>query len=177
MQQLIGLITRVSLVVALVLLGFSFGCQQQAQVTITDQEAKALLERLEQVYNEGNFAIAEHVFGADFALHHCGFPEDLVGIEAFEGFVKQNRAAFPDFRLTHDQIIIKDDKIASLWTVTGTHTGPFGDLPPTGKKVQISGLAISRIANGKFAEEWLYYNMLDLYQQLGFTLVPPQAQK
>jgi len=177
MQQSIGLVTRISLVVTLALLCFGFGCQQQAQVTITDQEANALLEGLLEVYNEGNFAITEDVFTADFVLHHCGFPEDLVGIEAFEGFVTENRTAFPDFRLTHDQIIAKDDKIASLWTVTGTHTGPFGDLPPTGKKLQISGLAISRIANGKFAEEWLYYNMLDFYQQLGFTLVPPKGQK
>jgi len=177
MQQSARLSTRISLVVTLALLCFSFGCQQQAQVTITDQEANALLDRLEEIYNEGNFAITEDVFSPDFVLHHCGFPEDLVGIEAFEGFVTQNRTAFPDFKLTHDQVIVKDDKMASRWTVTGTHTGPFGDLPPTGKKLQISGLAISRIANGKFAEEWLYFNFLDFYQQLGFTLTPPEAQK
>jgi len=177
MQQSIGLVTRISLVVTLALLCFGFGCQQQAQVTITDQEANALLEGNLEIYNEGNFAITEDFFTADFVLHHCNFPEDLVGIEAFEGFVSAHRTAFPDFKLTIDQFFVKDDKMAVLWTVTGTNTGPYGDLPPTGKKMQISGLDISRIAEGKFAEEWLYFNMLDFYQQLGFTLVPPQAEK
>jgi len=177
MRQSIGLITRISLAVTLVLLGFSLGCQQQAQLGLTEEEAEALFEPYLETFNEGNLALVEDVIDPNYVLHHCGFPEDLVGIEAFEGFVTENRTAFPDFRLTHDQIIAKDDKIASLWTVTGTHTGPFGDLPPTGKKLQISGLAISRIANGKFAEEWFYYNMLDFYQQLGFTLAPPQLKK
>jgi steroid delta-isomerase-like uncharacterized protein len=176
MQQPIRLITRISLVVPLVLLGFSFGCQQQVPVVITDEEANALVAGLLEVYNEGNFAITEDVFSPDFVLHHCGFPEDLVGIDAFEGFVTENRTAFPDFKLTMDEFFVRDDKMASRWTVTGTQTGPLRDLPPTGNKIELSGLGISRVANGKFAEEWLYFNMLDLYQQLGFTLVPPQAE-
>jgi len=45
------------------------------------------------------------------------------------------------------------------------------------KLLVLLGLAISRVANGKFAEEWFYYNMLDFYQELGFTLVPPQGEK
>ena len=175
MKQLFGLLTRISLVVTLVLLGFSFGCQQQAQVTITDEEANALLEGLLEIWNEGNFAITEDFYNADFVLHDCGVPEDLLGIEAFEGFVTMNRTAFPDFKVTMDEFFVKGDKIASRWTVTGTQTGPLPGLPPTGKKLQISGLSIYHISNGKFAEEWLYFNMLDFYQQLGFTLVPPEA--
>jgi len=177
MQQSIGLVTRISVVVTLVLLGFSLSCQQQARVIITDQEAKALLEGLLEIYNEGNFDITEDVFTADFVLHDCGLPEDLVGIDSFEGFVTDERITFPDFKLTIDEFFVKDDKMALRWTVTGTQTGPLRDLPPTGKKMQISGLAITRIADGKFAEEWLYFNVLDFYQQLGFTLVPPQGEK
>ncbi len=176
MQQSIGLVTRISLVVTLVLLGFSFGCQQQAQVIITDEEANALLEGHLEVYNEGNFAITEDLYTADFVLHDCGVPEDWVGIEAFEGFVTMNRTAFPDFKVTMDEFFVKGDMMTSRWTVTGTQTGPLPGLPPTGKTLQISGLSMYRIANGKFAEEWLYFNMLDFYQQLGFTLTPPQGR-
>ena len=177
MQQSIGLITRISLVVTLVLLCFSFGCQQQAQVGLTEQEAEALFESYLEILNEGNLAIADDVIHPEFVLHHCNFPEDLVGIDAFKAFIANNAAAFPDFKLTMDEFFVKGDKMASRWTVTGTQTGPMRDLPPTGKKMQISGLSFYRIANGKFAEEWLYFNMLDFYQQLGFTLVPPKAQK
>jgi len=177
MQQSIGLVTRISVVVTLALLCFGFGCQQQAQVTLTEEEAEALFEPYLKIYNEGNLAIADDVIHPEFVLHHCNFPEDLVGIDAFKAFIANNAAAFPDFKLTFDKIITKGDKIVTLWTAEGTNTGPLGELPPTGKKVRISGLAISRIADGKFAEEWLYFNFLDFYQQLGFTLIPPQGQK
>jgi len=177
MRQLMGLITKISLVVPLVLLCFSFGCQQQARVRLTEEDAKALLEPYLEIFNEGNLAVVEEVIDPNYVLHHCNFPEDLVGIDRFKGWVTDNATGFPEFELTFDEIIVKDDKIVTLWTAAGTNTGPLGNLPPTGKKVQVSGLAISRIADGKFAEEWVYFNMLDFYQQLGFTLVPPQPQK
>jgi predicted ester cyclase len=48
------------------------------------------------------------------------------------------------------------------------------ELPATGKKIHMSGIYIYLIANGKIAEEWTYFNLLSYYQQLGFTLTPPQ---
>ena len=60
------------------------------------------------------------------------------------------------------------------WTFTGNHTGP-GSFPPTGKKVQVTGISISRIVNGKVAEEWVETDNLSAVQQLGFTLTSPPA--
>jgi len=62
------------------------------------------------------------------------------------------------------------------WTVTGTNTGPMGDLPPTGKKVRFSGVTIFRVVNGKFVEKWTYYNELTILRQLGYTITPPQGE-
>jgi len=177
MQQSIGLVTRISLVVTLVLLCFSLGCRQQAQVGLTEEEAQALFASYMEILNEGNLALADDVIDSHFVMHHCGLPEDLVGIEALKDFISNSLSPFPDFRMTIDDIIVKGDKVAWYWTAAATNTGPFGDLPPTGNKIELTGLGISRISNGKFAEEWFYYNVLGFYQQLGFTLVPPQVQK
>lgn len=79
---------------------------------------------------------------------------------------------------TIDDLHVKGDKIVSIFTMWGTITGPIhnplGDLPPTGKTFRLSGVAIDRIVNGKIAEEWLYFNVLDILQPIGFTLSPPQ---
>ena len=87
------------------------------------------------------------------------------------------RTAFPDINVTNDEIIIMGDKTVNRWTVTATNTGPLqtpeGELPPTGKKIRFSGVAISRRVNEKIVEEWSYFNMLDLLLQLGFTITPP----
>lgn len=75
-------------------------------------------------------------------------------------------------------MIVKGDRIVVLWTFSGTNTAPFrtplGAVPATGNKVQFSGVAIDRVDEGKIVEEWVYYNVLQVLQQLGFTLNPPQ---
>jgi predicted ester cyclase len=60
--------------------------------------------------------------------------------------------------------------------MTGINTGTLGEMPPTGKRFQISGMAITRILDGKIIEDETYWNVLDFYQQLGYTLIPPQEQ-
>ncbi len=56
---------------------------------------------------------------------------------------------------------------------TGTQTGPFGGLPPTGKKVKVSGIDIIRIENGKIVEHWEATDNLGLLEQLG--VIPPMG--
>jgi len=68
---------------------------------------------------------------------------------------------------------VSGDSMIVRWTITATHAGNLRGLPPTGKPLRFSGIAIDRVANGKIVEEWVYFNVLDLMQQLGFTLVPP----
>ncbi|MFB0519237.1 MAG: ester cyclase [Acidobacteriota bacterium] len=181
MKRSIWLIKKIIPVVALVLLCFTFGCQQPVEEAITEEEAKALLDRYVEIWNEGNLTIVEEVFDPEYVLHHCAFPEDIVGLDGFKSWTTSSLTAFPDHYITFDEMIVKGDKIVMRWTATGTNTGtlvsPLGELPPTGKKFRISGLDISRVVNGKIAEEWLVYNLLDMLQQLGFTLTPPQVEK
>lgn len=55
---------------------------------------------------------------------------------------------------------------------TGTHTGPFRGLPPTGRTVRFSGIEINRMADGKVAEHWFQLDALTLFEQLGLRVVP-----
>ena len=104
-------------------------------------------------------------------------PEGIVGIEVLKAFVKNNATVFPDLNVTIEEMFVKGDKIVSRFTITGTNAGPLGELPPTDKKMSISGIGISRVVNGKIAEEWIVYNVLDMLQQLGFTPTPPQIEE
>ena len=105
-------------------------------------------------------------------------PEDIVGLEAFGAYVTSLRTAYPDFKATIQEQIVKGDKMITRWTATGTNTGPLqtpmGELPPTGKAMSVPGAEILTLVNGKITEDWIFYNMLYSYTQLGFTLTPPQ---
>ncbi len=178
MKRSIWLLTKITPIIILVLLCFTFGCQQPVEEAITEEEAKALLDRYMEIYNEVNLALADEILAPEFVLKTPVFPAGIVGIEALKAFAKDTATMFPDFRCTIEEIFVKGDKIISRFTITGTNAGPLGELPPTGKKFLISSaMAITRVANGKIVEDETFWNVLDLYQQLGFTLAPPQVEE
>ncbi|MCG2459275.1 ester cyclase [Flavobacteriaceae bacterium F89] len=100
---------------------------------------------------------------------------DLINTEKeMEAHMNVFFRAFPDFTLTLNDTYIKDALVFTHWEVNGTNTGIFAEAPATGKKINITGF--SRIyfnEQGKIYREDVYYNELDLLQQLGYTLVPP----
>ena len=63
------------------------------------------------------------------------------------------------------------------WTFTGTNTGPLilseGEMPATGKRVELTGVSVSKISEGKYTEEWVYWDGVTFLTQLGFTIEPP----
>ena len=144
--------------------------------TQTEEEMKALAERMLPVFNEGNLALIDELCTPDYVHHEVDIGEDLVGADAFKEWVTSVRTSYPDFNITLEELIIKGDKIVMRWTATGTHTGSRGDLPPTGKQVRFSGVTVSRVVNGKMAETWVFYNQAAVLLQLGFELVPPEEQ-
>ncbi len=167
MKKLYGVLPLV------ILLCFTFGCQK-AEEGITEGEAKALLDNYMVIMNENNLALAEEIFDPECVLRYPILPEPLVGIEAFKTMVKNNAISFSDFKGTIQELVVKGDKIWSRYTITATNTGSFGDLPPTGKTFHITGIGITRVEGGKIVEDETFWNVLDMMQQLGFTLAPPQ---
>jgi steroid delta-isomerase-like uncharacterized protein len=163
-----------------ILLCFTIGCQKKAEEGISEEEAKALLDKALEIWNEGNLDLVEDVFAPEIVARTSTFPEDIVGHEGIFEWVKFARTAFPDMQMTFEEIIVKGDKIAATFTLTGTNTGPLtmptGELPPTGKQVRFKGIGIDYVENGKIVKELVAYNVLEMMMQLGFTLLPPQTE-
>jgi steroid delta-isomerase-like uncharacterized protein len=163
-----------------ILLCFIFGCQQKEE-GITEEEAMAIHDLYVEARNTVNLDLLDEIYAEDVVVRDSGYPEELVGLDALKEYYSNNHRAFPDLHITFDEMIVKGDRIIVLWTFSGTNTGPLhtpsGDIPGTGRKVQFSGIAIDRVDEGKIVEDWVYWNVLDILQQLGFTLNPPQPQE
>lgn len=81
---------------------------------------------------------------------------------------------FPDLEVKLDSSYVHGNAIFTHWTSKGTHTGMFGEMAATGKKVEINGLSqVYFNTDGKLVREDLVYNELQLLQQLGYTITPP----
>jgi steroid delta-isomerase-like uncharacterized protein len=169
-------LTKITFPITLFLLFLSFGCQQKAKDVLTEKEAKVLLDRYMETMNKADLDLVDKIISTDFVLRTPLLPKPLVGIENYKTLVINTSKTFSDFKATIDEVIVKGDKMWGRFLMEGVNTGPLSSIPATGKKFRVTGLAITRVANGMIVEDETFWNVLSLYQQLGFTLIPPQKQ-
>jgi len=100
MKKSTQLLTKVTQVLTLILLCFTFSCQQLGKEAITEEEAKAFIERDLEIWNEGNLALVDELFAPDFVLQPVDISEDIVGIDAFKELVTGRRTMYPDLNVT-----------------------------------------------------------------------------
>ena len=158
----------------IVLIAFSLltsvSCQEKIDI---EKEMKSFAEKEIKVWNGGPLSLFDEILSPEHVMHGVD-AIDIIGIDAYKEYVTSTRTSFPDFNVAIDDLIIKGDKIVMRWTITGTNTGPLGDLPPTGKKFKVSGVTIGHVVDGKAREEWMFYNEVLSLSQLGFTINPPE---
>jgi len=138
------------------------------------EKNKALIRRFDEEFrNRGDLAVADELLAPDCVLH-AGLGGDIHGPEGAKQDIVMVRSAFPDLHMTIDDMVAEGDKVASRWTLRGTHRGEFTGITPTGKQVTLWGISIDRIVGGKIVETWIRYDTLGLMQQLG---VAPAMRK
>ena len=76
------------------------------------------------------------------------------GAEGLKQLISAYRTAFPDLKMTLDDIFAEGEMVALRWSVSGTHLGYWLGLPPTGNHVRATGITIYRVAGGKVVESW-----------------------
>ena len=100
--------------------------------------------------------------------------EVAININELEANMNIFFMGFPDLEIRIDKSIIKDSLLFAKWTFKGTNTGVFGESPATGKSIVVHGFSeLIFDTQGKIKKEDVYYNELELLQQLGYSLNPP----
>lgn len=157
-----------------VLITFIFitGCQQQKDYS---KEYKPILDKLVDAWNGRNIDSLDAIFAPDFVRIVNNQPE-VKGVEGFKKAIEDLRTAYPDLKLTLDNVVYGENSMANRWVLTGTNTGP-GQMPPTGKSVNVWGESIIHVANGKITKEIVAYDNQELMEQLGYTMMPPAPEK
>jgi steroid delta-isomerase-like uncharacterized protein len=142
------------------------------QQSETERNKEIVRRFVEEVQNDKDWAAFDELNDPDFVNLSAppGMPADREGGKAFLGaFV----SAFPDSRWTIDDMIAEGDRVATKKTFTGTHTGEFNGIPPTGNPVTLQYVDILRLRDGRIIEHWLSLDQLSFMQQLG--VIPSEA--
>ena len=139
------------------------------------EENKAVVRRwFEELWNKGNLSVADEIFAPTYAHHDPSTPDFERGPESEKKRATLYRTAFPDLRLTIEDLIAEGETVMARWSCRGTHKGDLSGIAPTGKQFTLSGVTIARLAGGKMVEGWVNWDAQGLMQQLG--VVPELAK-
>lgn len=135
---------------------------------MSTEDHKALVRRFyDEVWNGGNLDTAREVFADDYVRHDLRPTKAAPGGAGMAAIAGAFRTAFPDLRMEVDVLIAEADFVAARWTSTGTFTGAWGDVAPTGRRATFSGVNIFRFADSHVVELWNHRDDLGLMEQVG----------
>jgi steroid delta-isomerase-like uncharacterized protein len=133
---------------------------------------RELLERYVELYNEGELDACMELYAEDAVQKmHDGTFE---GRNAIRERLARDLTGIPDATYIVESFVEDGDSFADEWTFTGTQTGPFRlpdgtEVPPTGKRVEIRGMELVQVRDGKIVVDNLYYDFMAVAAQLGFV--------
>jgi steroid delta-isomerase-like uncharacterized protein len=126
---------------------------------------------VQKFWNEQNVAGLDNTHSPDLIAHNPVIPGNPLPYNMYKQVGLLHLAAFPDMRVTAENVVAEGDKVAVRWTVNGTHLGALMGVPPTGRSVTFDGTTLYRFADGKIIENWWAYDALGMMQQI---TAPPE---
>ena len=133
---------------------------------MSDQNKNNVRRLFEEVWNKGHVPVADELFAPTYTHHDSSTPDVGRGPESEKKRVALYRNAFPDIRLTIEDLTAEGETVVARWSCHGTHKGEFNGIAPTGKQIHMTGISIARFTNGKMTEGFVNWDALGLMQQL-----------
>ena len=127
---------------------------------------EALLRGVYQrLFVDSDLTYADEVLAPDFWSHD--WPEGFgAGPDGFRDFYAGVRSSAPDARYEVDDVLAAGDKVVVRWRIVGTHTHNWFGVAPTGRPLELEGIAIYRVAEGRLKERWVVYDGLKSARRL-----------
>jgi len=134
---------------------------------VSSEELRQIVRNLADTFNDPKVRESSYFDYYDDSLTIHGFPLNLpTNKEGLKQFIYLLWKAFPDIKITFEDIIIEGNKVVTRYYLTGTHNGAFMDLQSTGKKFKVNGMTEFSFSNAKIIERWNLVDMISLREQL-----------
>ena len=157
-------------------------CSQQQSNATSEAEIKqkALEEKMMAsgkayvaAFESGDVSSLKEIMVPDFVSMQNG-KQRAKNLEEIAQIITVNKTGSPDHKLSYEMLELSGNKTYTKYIYKGTNTGMLGDMPPTGKSFEVSGLnVVTYNDDGKMVSEENYIDRIGYMQSLGFTLTPP----
>lgn len=139
------------------------------------QANKDLVRRyVEEVLSANRLEKLDEMLGPDFMDSTPGAKVKETGPDIIRAAQARIRAVFPTVEYRIEDLVAEGDKVLARYTVKASTREEEGT---PAQKVEIAGMTLFRIADGKIREVWILNDQVELYRQLGFTIQPPDSSK
>ena len=142
------------------------GAPTTAQLPGPEQNEALIRRFVEVVFNGHELDGLEAFLGEDIVSHWLGM-ETLHGIAAWKAGMADFFAAFPDISYRLDDCFFAADKGVWRGTWRGTQRGDWAGVAAGGREATWTAVILGRFAGGKLVEDWVEFDRLGLFQQLG----------
>jgi predicted ester cyclase len=111
----------------------------------------------------------------DYAGEYPGVP--VLNKTQSLGYNRRFVIAFPDTHFEVHSVAAQGDQVFVHWTVSGTHSERLATvtgrtIPPTRRRVMVSGVLLTEVRDGEIVREHWYWDQLSLLDQLGIMEHP-----
>lgn len=131
---------------------------------------KELLKNfIQKVWNEGDIrVIPDYIADSYTVMHDPGDPWDgmKLDVAGFQNRVSSSRAPVPDQVFEIQELYENENSVCMTWLWSGTHLGEIAGIPPSGKKLHMSGATVYYFQNDKITGHWQIADRLGIFQQL-----------
>lgn len=134
-------------------------------------DARAVAEGFFGAWNRRDTAAIAAAFADDGSYADPAHPDGLDprGTAAYAAALF---AAFPDLSFATEDLTVGDDGLVWVrWLMTGTNSGPFRGLPPTGRAVSVPGVDLIRVEGDRVAQVRGFFDTAAVPRQLGMQVV------
>jgi len=148
---------------------FVLGCSQQKTGDIPN-----IVRKFSETFNSHDATAVANLYTEDAVYMLAGEPAPLRGRKAIEENYAAFFTGFPDIEVEFTLIMTSGNKVMAEGATRGTHTGPFptpeGDIPPTGRKIEIRFAGVLEVtSDGLVAEDRTYFDSAVMMSQLGLN--------
>ena len=138
----------------------------------TQENATVIRRFAEEVITRGDIDSASRFVWED-VIEQVPLPGQGPGLEGLKDILRSMRSAFPDLNFAIKEQIAEGEKVASRFEWTGTHQNEFLGVPATGRQVQVWGIVIDRLEEGRIKDTRIIMDTVGLMMQLGVFPQPP----
>lgn len=133
-----------------------------------DDGAVAVVRRLfDDIFNSGNVETIPEIVAPDVVGHDAASPRPVRGVESVRQVALLFHAAFANLHVSMDEVIAAGGSVGVRWRLRGVHQGTFMGVEASGRDVDVGGMILYRVAEGKIVEYWGVFDTSGLMRQVG----------